>query len=285
METHARTEVQKYNKHTIRQEKGISLGAGDKGNNRSPRLAVAYAISLPEEEANFMRLSRELANEGIKLNLWPGVRLKKSATDTFDDFRLRYLQEIGVIRKDKHPAVGNTGLAVAHMSLWLQLETWLPENELALVFEDDEHLKSNYKNRLLAVFKAANGPIDFINLNTLRPTGKPIKVDGFGGEDLFRVGKDPEGDPDLDSNVWLSSYAISKAGIKKLLAGLKKHQVSDNGQHGIIDHAVGKVIQDTPSILAFALTRNVISFHNETISFREGLNDGHQGPNVQFKGT
>jgi hypothetical protein len=186
------------------------------------------------------------------------------------------------------------------------------DSDVVLVFEDDETLPAGFIESVQEVIQMAPTTIDFVNLNSLRPTGALVgHVQGLGGEakPLLRLNPHTSAgqaiectdvypgwacheDKDLDYNVWMSAYAITRTGIRKLLKGLQQYPVTDDEVHGIFDHAVGNVVEhvytlqgEAVPLRAYALPNNAISMHNEGVSFREGGNAGTEEGHVQHKGT
>jgi GR25 family glycosyltransferase involved in LPS biosynthesis len=191
--------------------------------------------------------------------------------------------------KDDLVSKGDTGLAAAHLNLWQHLQTWLPDDSIAIIFEDDEHLFSNWKARVTDAIAAIDGPIDFINLNTKRPTGLSVVKNGFDCYELyhFKPAKEVEGahyDPSMDYNAWLSAYGISKKGIHKLMKGMKRSPMSlFNIDHDSqIDHTVGWVLANVSSIDAYVVTENLLSFHNESLSLRQGYNSNGEAKVLSY---
>lgn len=163
-------------------------------------------------------------------------------------------------------AKGYVGVALAHLTAWKRVAQMDDDNLLCNIFEDDEVLRDNYKENVMAEVNKIKGPIDFFNLNVIRPQGSEVvpgilKIDGdISGKKI--------------PNIWLSNYIITPIGARKILALISKEVTNLNIN---FDRTFVKLIhKHCKTINSYILKeQDKHSIHDEDESSKKEMNNKH----------
>ena len=118
----------------------------------------------------------------------------------------------------KTTLAGNLGAALAHIRLWKRLIDGT-DTKAALIFEDNVLFHSNSLSRVNASL-AMLPNAEFVNFAVLRPKGSVL----YAKEGIPRYVVNPRMHEPI-SNVWQSSYYISRTGAQRLLGYLAPHRL------------------------------------------------------------
>lgn len=160
-------------------------------------------------------------------------------------------------------AKGYVGVAMAHLLLWEKIAKLDNDYLLCNVFEDDEIIKEDYLLSIKTDIDKIHKPIDFFNLNVIRPMGTEIAPDILKVSDK-KIGKKAP-------NIWLSNYIITPIGARKIIELVSKEVKSLNCN---FDRTFVKLIhKHCESINSFVIEpRNKHSIHDEVESSKKEMN-------------
>lgn len=163
-------------------------------------------------------------------------------------------------------AKGYVGVAMAHLTAWEKVAAFEDDNLLCNIFEDDEILKEDYYQNIISEIEKIDEPIDFFNLNVIRPQGSEIApgILKITGE---IVGKKVP-------NIWLSNYIITPAGARKILNFIASEVTNLNIN---FDRTFVKLIhKHCNTINSYILKeQDKYSIHDEDESSKKEMNNKH----------
>ena len=160
-----------------------------------PPLGV-YVINVDEDKKKLVEFSEHLNNQSIEFKRFPGVKINSHNKQKYID--------LGLLNPNtKLKKRGWVGVALAHLALWKTIQQDKSNKKYFLIFEDDEIIHPNYKDKLANILDEIDGDFDFINLNTIRTKGKLQK------KNVYKIEKENI-NYSLMPNIWLSSYIINK---------------------------------------------------------------------------
>ena len=121
--------------------------------------------------------------------------------------------------------------------------------------------------RLIGEQKHSREPLDYININPLRPAGKLISAELV----IYKI-EPPEELPVRMNNLWTGVYAISRTGIKVLLSGFKRTKYDFSNPRAQVDYAISYAALSNANRGFYALGHQSLSFHSEENSNRQTSN-------------
>ena len=201
-------------------------------------------VHMVEDEWRMRRFARavEAAGYDVGVEIWPGF-VVRDHVEEYEHYVRRGLIDAPKAKK----SFGNVGAALAHLSLW---EALLRRRAaLSLVLEDDATFEAETLGRLCALLRDLRGGFDYVNLAALRPRGSPVP--GLPG--VFAVEKAVVGEP--MPNVVMSAYAVTAAGLEKLLACFRRRRPDVSGFHraGVMDRFLSQFCLSRGPLRAFVV--------------------------------
>jgi hypothetical protein len=245
--------------HSMWQTDGFQCPEGLRG------IVGIQMLHLERDEWKMKRIQRTACMQGFEIDwprsVWPGVIGIEHPEIIEHAVESRYILD------PKGEKLGDAGAALAHITLWEDLQSRIGPTDIVLVMEDNALFYPESLSGMCASIKAA-GDFDILLLNVVRPLGTTIDK-SLG---LRRVTKKTVEEP--MPNVWLSSYLLTGLGASKLLKCMKSQpqhfgdpgdKRSSHRMATIIDHVVSQqCMSRDKSIKAFVVDHHRFFGHVET---------------------
>lgn len=206
-----------------------------------------FVINLDEDKEKLAEFSKNLNNQNIEFERFPGVRL----TEENKQF---YIEQKLLNPNCKLLKKGWVGLSMAHLSLWKHIYNNCNEKYF-LIFEDDEIIHDNYLNKLNDILNEIKNDFDFLNLNTLRTDGELVN------EYVYKIQKKALIGFKLP-NIWMSSYIINKK-FANTLINIMNPEFADFDFIQFDVALVRKLYDVADKYNLYACPTNIISDHVE----------------------
>lgn len=212
-----------------------------------------FVINMDKDKDRLLAFKEQMDKQNLSFERHPG-QLIDSKIVTFNG------KVYNVVAK------GYVGVAMAHLSLWEKISLLKDDYCICNVFEDDELLKENYFSNIKEELQSLNEPIDFFNLNVIRPMGKEIAPGILKVADKEFGKKVP--------NIWLSNYIITPVGARKIIKLITKEVTNLNIN---FDRTFVKIIhKHCDDLNSFILKeQDKHSIHDEDDSSKKEMNNKH----------
>lgn len=222
-----------------------------------------FVISCREDDKRLKRFRRHMETAGLDFEVFPCVEPSLEYIRVAVEEGL--LGPLALQHYSHHS--GFLGVALAHMKLLQNLSA--SGVAAANIFEDDEVVHDDYKEKRSQVLATLPADAEFVNMNPLRPAGEMILSKEWQIHHLH---------PGLpaNSNVWLSNYYVSSAGARRLLNLLRGFDAGASGPREVdwkLAAAFGHGSPELPGGGFFSLTTDVLSKHCQVYSTKDKLNN------------
>jgi GR25 family glycosyltransferase involved in LPS biosynthesis len=204
-----------------------------------------FVINLERDTHKLTRFSKPMKEQNIEFKIWRGAIITNRKKLHEYNKKFKYTQRTKTIKRP-----GNVGSSFAHLSLWKYCLT--QENDYFMIFEDNCVIKKNFLQNVNKFLKKIKN-VHFFNLNVLTLEG--ITKDKL----LYRIKINKNYLLQIKpSNLWMSSYIISKNTIKFLLK-IASHIDFDTKYP--IDQIVPYVLSTVKNINYYGIKTNHLANH------------------------
>jgi len=212
-----------------------------------------YVINMDKDKSRLITFTEQMNAQGLAFTRHMGPLIKTQKVSFFG-------------RSYKVRARGYIGVALAHLTLWEQIAEKGEDGIYYNILEDDEVIRENYKEKILAEINNIQGKIDFFNLSVIRPMGTEMYPGILKITNKKFSGKTP--------NIWLGSYIITAGGAQKILYYFSK-EIKDLNKN--FDRILVRILhKHNNEINSYVLQdREKHSMHYEVESSKKEINNYH----------